>query len=92
MTVADRRTPRSNWLPINLGMFTLIRGTDGRMKLRWRAERLRPLASSFNVAGGCCEACQGDGVKVEPHFLSDVYVSPDVCQPRPALAKPQTPP
>jgi len=72
------RTPRSNPATYT-GVFTLIRDLFSQT-LESRSRGYKSGRFSFNVKGGRCEACKGDGlIKVEMHFLPDIYVSCDVC-------------
>ena len=72
------RTPRSNPATYT-GLFSHIRDLLSQT-IEARSRGYKPGRFSFNVKGGRCEACQGDGmIKVEMHFLADVYVKCDVC-------------
>ncbi|MCY3770022.1 MAG: excinuclease ABC subunit UvrA [Gammaproteobacteria bacterium] len=73
------RTPRSNPATYT-GLFTPIRDLFSSTQ-ESRARGYKPGRFSFNVKGGRCEACQGDGmIRVEMHFLPDIYVPCDVCK------------
>jgi len=72
------RTPRSN-PGTYTGLFSYIRELFSRTP-EARMRGYKPGRFSFNVKGGRCEACQGDGIiKIEMHFLPDIYVACDVC-------------
>ncbi len=72
------RTPRSNPATFT-GLFNLIRDIFAKLP-ESKIRGYRPGRFSFNVKGGRCEACQGDGlIKIEMHFLPDMYVVCDVC-------------
>ncbi len=73
------RTPRSNPATYT-GLFTFIRDLFSNLP-ESRVRGYKPGRYSFNVKGGRCEACQGDGlIKIEMHFLPDVYVTCEVCK------------
>ncbi len=73
------RTPRSNPATYT-GLFSPVRELFAATQ-ESRSRGYRPGRFSFNVKGGRCESCRGDGViKVEMHFLADIYVSCDVCE------------
>jgi len=75
------RTPRSNPATYT-GLFSYIRELFSRLPLS-RMRGYKPGRFSFNVRGGRCEACQGDGIiKIAMHFLPDIYVECEVCRTR----------
>ncbi len=75
------RTPRSNPATYT-GVFSLIRDLFSQMP-EAKMRGYKPGRFSFNVAGGRCEACHGDGIKkIEMHFLPDVYIECEVCHGR----------
>ncbi|MFQ5841394.1 MAG: excinuclease ABC subunit UvrA [Thermodesulfobacteriota bacterium] len=72
------RTPRSNPATYT-GVFTFIRGLFAQLPAS-RMRGYKPGRFSFNVGGGRCESCKGDGIiKIEMHFLPDVYITCEVC-------------
>jgi len=72
------RTPRSNPATYT-GLFSFIRDVFAQLP-ESRVRGYKPGRYSFNVKGGRCEACQGDGlIKIEMHFLPDIYVTCEVC-------------
>jgi excinuclease ABC subunit A len=73
------RTPRSNPATYT-GLFTFIRDLFAQLP-ESRVRGYKPGRYSFNVKGGRCEACEGDGlIKIEMHFLPDIYVTCEVCK------------
>ena len=75
------RTPRSNPATYT-GLFTPIRELFAKLP-ESKVRGYKPGRFSFNVSGGRCESCQGDGVKkIEMHFLPDVYITCEVCKGR----------
>jgi excinuclease ABC subunit A len=75
------RTPRSNPATYT-GVFSYVRDVFSELP-QARTRGYKPGRFSFNVKGGRCEACQGDGIKkIEMHFLPDIYVRCEVCQGR----------
>jgi excinuclease ABC subunit A len=73
------KTPRSNPSTYS-GVFTLIRELFARTP-EARSRGYKPSRFSFNIKGGRCEACRGDGtIKIEMHFLPDIYVICDACR------------
>jgi len=75
------RSPRSNPATY-VGVFTLIRDMFAQLPTA-KVRGYTPGRFSFNVAGGRCESCQGDGlIKIDMHFLSDVYVTCETCNGR----------